>query len=145
MEFRVELQVIETLFFFSKSIYCTSFISSIMYKGANVLLVLFDFLLQIMVSCHYFIIHRLGFSISPLFMKVSFGEKKLATDWNNSVPSPLITRLQEDIKRFGSILKLIYKYEFIFIFIPIQLLLTTCNFSKDFQNHIVKIHMISTL
>lgn len=74
----------------------------------------------------------LGFEVSPVDMKISFGFRETA--WTNYSESPVINRLQLEIARFGKVLKWINKLEAVFIFIPISLVLRVLRFSNDFCN-----------
>lgn len=68
-------------------------------------------------------------------MMISFGKDK--THWTNYGRSQLTDRLAPEIKKFGRILKLINKLEFLFIFVPISAVLRLFGFSDEFQNEMV--------
>lgn len=78
---------------------------------------------------------KLGFEPKPVTMKISFG--KGATNWTNYSASNLTKRLRGDIRKFGTILKWISRFEPVFAFLPIHKVLKWFRFSDDFVNLMV--------
>ncbi|CAG9465951.1 unnamed protein product [Pedinophyceae sp. YPF-701] len=76
-----------------------------------------------------------GFKSSPLKFRVCFGKGDNA--WTNHSPSKLAERLQPEIEKFGKALKWISRFEFIFVFVPINKVLKWWGFSDDFANRMV--------
>ena len=83
-------------------------------------------------------IHQIlgNFSPNKVEMKVSFGKGK-ESNWTNYNRSPLVEKLQPEIKRFGELLKWVSRFELIFVCIPIAKLLSIFNFSKEFGEKMV--------
>eukprot|EP00002_Diphylleia_rotans_P030393 TRINITY_DN623_c0_g3_i3.p1 TRINITY_DN623_c0_g3~~TRINITY_DN623_c0_g3_i3.p1 ORF type:complete len:472 (-),score=89.25 TRINITY_DN623_c0_g3_i3:142-1557(-) len=76
------------------------------------------------------LLNELAMSVHEIEMKISFG--KDSTSWNNYGATPFVERLKSDIERFGKVLKWVYRLEYLFILIPISLLLRVLRFSNDF-------------
>jgi hypothetical protein len=79
-----------------------------------------------------------GHEPTKVNMKISFGKDKTA--WNNhgkEHETELIKRMRPEIKRFGELLKWISRFEFIFIFVPIEKLLKIMRFSEEFRNYMI--------
>jgi len=76
-----------------------------------------------------------GFKTEPVHMMISFGKEKTA--WTNYSDSELTRRLSKDIARFESTLKLINRFEAVFIFIPIAKVLKWFGYSAEFMNEMV--------
>jgi len=74
----------------------------------------------------------LGFEPQPVNMKISFGKGE--SNWTNYSKTKLVEDLQSDIKRFGTVLKWINRFEIFFVFLPIHRVLSMCRFSDDFIN-----------
>jgi predicted NAD/FAD-binding protein len=80
------------------------------------------------------LMNDVGFRTSPVHMKISFGKGESA--WNNHGPAwrtKLVERLRPEIARFGRLLKTMSRFEKVFIFIPIDTVLSTWRFSADFR------------
>lgn len=76
-----------------------------------------------------------GFTGHPVHMMISFGKDKTA--WTNYADSELTQRLRKDIARFEGTLKLINRFESIFIFLPIAKVLRWFGYSEEFMNEMV--------
>lgn len=78
-----------------------------------------------------------GFEPHVVEFKIAFGQGKYA--WKNygSDKGELVTRLQKDIARFGKALKWCYRFEPIFVFVPIHKVLKWWGFSEEFQTRMV--------
>ncbi|XP_052760488.1 uncharacterized protein LOC128203218 [Mya arenaria] len=76
-----------------------------------------------------------GFTTDPVHMMISFGKGKTA--WTNYDDSDLTKRLQKDIARFEKTLKLINRFEALFIFLPISKVLKWFGYSDEFMNEMV--------
>ncbi|XP_046571478.1 LOW QUALITY PROTEIN: uncharacterized protein LOC124279687 [Haliotis rubra] len=76
-----------------------------------------------------------GFQTTPVNMKISFGKGQTA--WTNYTKTQLTEYLKDDIKKFGSVLKTVNRFEAFFIFIPICRVLKWYGFSDDFCNEMV--------
>lgn len=76
-----------------------------------------------------------GYETHPVHMMISFGKEKTA--WTNYADSELTRRLSKDIARFESTLKLINRFEAVFIFLPIAKVLRWFGYSEDFMNEMV--------
>jgi predicted NAD/FAD-binding protein len=72
---------------------------------------------------------------SQAAMKVSFGMH--AHNWTNIADGPLLQRMRPEIKRFGSVLRWIYRLEPLTAFIPIDPLLKLLAFSAEFRHRLV--------
>lgn len=68
-------------------------------------------------------------------MMISFGKEKTA--WTNYAESELTRRLSKDIAKFESTLKLINRFEAVFIFLPIAKVLKWFGYSEEFMNEMV--------
>ena len=69
-------------------------------------------------------------------MTVAFGKEQ--TLWgNNHQETELLKKMKPEIKRFGKLLKWIYRLEPLSVLIPIGKLLRLCGFSKEFANLMV--------
>ncbi|KAG1652888.1 hypothetical protein FOA52_008851 [Chlamydomonas sp. UWO 241] len=58
-------------------------------------------------------------------------------DWTNHSPSDVTARLRPEIERFGRLLKWVYRFEPLFIFVPIATLLRMLRFSPEFCEQMV--------
>lgn len=76
-----------------------------------------------------------NFEPSPVHMMISFGKGK--THWTNYAKSPLTQKLKEEIARFEKVLKKINRFEAIYIFVPMHLVLKWYGFTEDFANEMV--------
>ena len=77
-----------------------------------------------------------GFEPHEVEFKIAFGTGEYA--WKNyGEQSELVKRLQKDIERFGKVLKMCYRFEPIFVFIPIHKVLKWWGFSEEFQTRMV--------
>ncbi|MEW5301387.1 MAG: hypothetical protein WDW38_009596 [Sanguina aurantia] len=76
-----------------------------------------------------------GFKPTPVMMRIAFGVG--GAQWTNHSPSRLTSDLQPEIKRFGDVLKTISRLEPIFIFVPIDKVLTWWGFSQAFREEMV--------
>eukprot|EP00871_Galdieria_phlegrea_P000118 jgi/Galph1/1106/GphlegSOOS_G5905.1 len=76
------------------------------------------------------LLKELGFSPSFSHMRISFGTGQ--RQWNNldKDTSPIIRKLESEIRRFGVVLRNLH-------FIPIDLLLKVLGFSTDFRNYVL--------
>ncbi|XP_046326111.2 uncharacterized protein LOC124110765 [Haliotis rufescens] len=81
------------------------------------------------------LMNRFGFETTPVHMKISFGKGQTA--WTNYTETELTEYLKEDIKKFGSVLKTVNRYEAFYIFIPISRVLKWYGFSDLFCNEMV--------
>ncbi|KAI0074371.1 FAD/NAD(P)-binding domain-containing protein [Panus rudis PR-1116 ss-1] len=77
----------------------------------------------------------LGFEPTEVGMQISFGKGK--DFWTNVFPSELVAEHQDDIAKFGRVLKTIKKLEVAFAVIPVHAMLRMFNFSKDFGEKMV--------
>lgn len=82
---------------------------------------------------------QFGVMPTQLGFRVCFGKGEFT--WNNYAEntklSPLVQRLRPDIKRFGRLLHWVMRFEFVFVFVPISMLLRMFGFSKEFGEHMV--------
>ncbi|TFY77840.1 hypothetical protein EWM64_g6170 [Hericium alpestre] len=78
---------------------------------------------------------ELGFKPSEVGMQISFG--KGPDFWSNVFPSQLTTHFRPDIRKFGRILSIISALEFLFVVIPVHVMLFLFRFSKDFGEKMV--------
>ncbi|KAF8648107.1 hypothetical protein AX16_006404 [Volvariella volvacea WC 439] len=90
----------------------------------------------------YAIFERLGFGSADVGMQVSFGKGKNGGGvsmefWSNVFPSQTIDKFKDDIKRFGSVLKIIKTFEPVFALISVSAMLRMFRFSKEFGETIV--------
>ena len=77
-----------------------------------------------------------GFEPHEVDFKIAFGQGEYA--WKNyGNQSSLVQGLQKDIARFGKVLKMCYRFEPIFVFIPIHRVLKWWGFSEEFQTRMV--------
>lgn len=77
-----------------------------------------------------------GFEPHEVEFKIAFGKGEYA--WKNyGEQSTLVQGLQKDIARFGRVLKMCYRFEPIFVFIPIHKVLKWWGFSEEFQTRMV--------
>lgn len=76
-----------------------------------------------------------GIAPRPVDFRVSFGRDDTA--WNNTAATPLVRRLQPDIRRFGKLLEWIDRAEPLSALLPIGLVLRAGRFSKDFRDHML--------
>ncbi|XP_045163298.2 uncharacterized protein LOC123527723 [Mercenaria mercenaria] len=76
-----------------------------------------------------------GFETHPVYMMISFGKNDTA--WTNYTDSDLTRRLCTDIARFEKTLKLINRFEALFIFLPISKVLKWFGYSEEFMNLMV--------
>jgi predicted NAD/FAD-binding protein len=81
------------------------------------------------------LIHEHGFETHPVHMMISFGKDDTA--WTNYADSNLTRRLKEDIARFEKTLKIINRFEALFIFLPISKVLKWFGYSEEFMNQMV--------
>lgn len=81
------------------------------------------------------LLEQFGFKPTPVMMRIAFGTGD--KQWTNHSPSPLTTKLQSEIKRFGATLKWINRLEPLFIFMPIDKVLRMFRFSEDFRLQMV--------
>lgn len=76
-----------------------------------------------------------GFEPKEVELQVSFGKGEHF--WSNVFPSPLVKKLQRDIRRFGTALKVIKLLEVVFAFVPIWATLRLFGFSREFGETMV--------
>lgn len=76
-----------------------------------------------------------GLETYPVHMMISFGKGQSA--WTNYSESELTKRLKDEIARFEGTLKLINRFEAIFIFLPIAKVLKWFGYSDEFMNEMV--------
>ncbi|KAH9831268.1 FAD/NAD-P-binding domain-containing protein [Rhodofomes roseus] len=81
------------------------------------------------------IFRMLGFEATEVGMQISFGKDK--DFWTNVFPSSLVAQFQGDIKKFGTALSIIKKFEPFFAMIPVHTMLKMFGFSKDFGDKMV--------
>ncbi|EME25969.1 hypothetical protein Gasu2_42600 [Galdieria sulphuraria] len=83
------------------------------------------------------LLKELGWDISSTSMRISFGTGE--RQWSNidKEPSPIVRKLEKEIKRFGYLLSWVKWLEFLCVFIPIDLLLKVFGFSADFRNYLL--------
>jgi predicted NAD/FAD-binding protein len=83
------------------------------------------------------LLKELGWDISTTHMRISFGTGE--RQWSNidSEASPLIKKLEKEIRRFGRVLSWVKWLELLFVFIPIDLVLKVLGFSADFRNYLL--------
>lgn len=67
--------------------------------------------------------------------RISFGKDK--DFWTNVYPTALVAHFQSDIKKFGTALSVIKKFEPVFAMIPVHAMLKMFNFSKEFGDKMV--------
>lgn len=70
-----------------------------------------------------------------MLRRISFGKDK--DFWTNVYPTALVAQFQSDIKKFGTALSVIKKFEPVFAMIPVHTMLKMFNFSKDFGDKMV--------
>lgn len=82
----------------------------------------------------YFRAH--GFAPTEVELQVAFGR---GTDgfWSNVFPSPVVEKFQRDIKRFGTLLRVVKLLEIVFAFVPIWATLRVFGLSKEFGDTMV--------
>ncbi|KIS66327.1 uncharacterized protein UMAG_05328 [Mycosarcoma maydis] len=80
--------------------------------------------------------HVLGFKAQEVGMQISFGKGK-PTFWSNVFPSELVEKYAQDIKKFGSTLKTIKRFEVVFAVIPVHRMLKIFGFSDEFGERMV--------
>ncbi|PFH50038.1 hypothetical protein AMATHDRAFT_75855 [Amanita thiersii Skay4041] len=85
----------------------------------------------------YAIFEKLGFSAADVDMQVSFGRDEETEFWTNVFPSKVIDKFGEDIKKFGTVLKIIKALEPIFAMVSVSAMLKLFRFSKEFGDTIV--------
>ncbi|KAK2459902.1 hypothetical protein APHAL10511_008102 [Amanita phalloides] len=83
------------------------------------------------------IFDMLGFSAADVDMQVSFGRDQETEFWTNVFPSRVIDKFGNDIKKFGTALKVIKTFELVFAMIPVSTMLKMFRFSKEFGDTIV--------
>ncbi|KAH7098373.1 hypothetical protein BKA62DRAFT_713398 [Auriculariales sp. MPI-PUGE-AT-0066] len=76
-----------------------------------------------------------GFEPSEVELQISFGKDEAF--WTNVFPSPLVRKLQKDIRRFGTALKVMSSLQIVFAFLPIWLTLRIFGLSKEFGDRMV--------
>lgn len=76
-----------------------------------------------------------GFDVGPTKLDVSFGLGEY--NWKNYESKPLQQRLVKETRRFGDVLKWVSRLECVTIFISIDFLLKSLNFSEDFRHRMV--------
>lgn len=84
------------------------------------------------------LLQTMGFAATPVAMKISFGKNK--TFWNNygaQHQTDLVRKMKPEIERFGRVLQWINYLEFIFLFVPIYMVMWLFWFSNDFANYMV--------
>ncbi|KAH9935339.1 FAD/NAD-P-binding domain-containing protein [Fomitopsis serialis] len=81
------------------------------------------------------IFRMLGFEATEVGMQISFGKDK--DFWTNVYPTSLVAQFQGDIKKFGTALSIIKKFEPVFAMIPVHTMLKMFGFSKDFGDKMV--------
>ncbi|MFY7899438.1 MAG: hypothetical protein ACOVNY_04580, partial [Chitinophagaceae bacterium] len=67
----------------------------------------------------------------------SFNADDQQHQWNNYQQTSIITKLQHEIKQFKSLIEMISKYEYLFIFISIDRLLRFHKYSEEFIHYIL--------
>lgn len=77
-----------------------------------------------------------GLATAPVKFTVSFGQGESC--WGNTFESDVTRRLASDVRRFGSVLQWVSRFEPFFVFVPINLLLKVLNFSAEFRNLMVR-------
>ncbi len=80
--------------------------------------------------------HVLGFKAQEVGMQISFGKGK-DTFWSNVFPSELVEKYAADIKKFGTTLKTIKRFEVVFAVIPVHRMLKMFGFSDEFGERMV--------
>ncbi|RDB29149.1 hypothetical protein Hypma_014944 [Hypsizygus marmoreus] len=80
----------------------------------------------------YAMFEKLGFSASKVGMQVSFGKDPETEFWSNVFPSQVTDKFRADIKKFGTVLKIIKALEPVFAVISVSLMLLIFRFSKEF-------------
>ncbi|CAF0767442.1 unnamed protein product [Adineta steineri] len=78
---------------------------------------------------------RQNYEISPVKLQVSFGKDEYF--WTNVFPTKLVEKHRWEIKKFLFLLKIIRKLEFLFLFVPIKILMKLFFFSNDFTNYMI--------
>ncbi|KZS98303.1 FAD/NAD-P-binding domain-containing protein, partial [Sistotremastrum niveocremeum HHB9708] len=78
---------------------------------------------------------ELGFAATEVGMQISFGKGE--DFWSNVFPSSLTQQFQDDIKKFGRVLRIIKAFEIMFTFIPVRIMLRLFRFSRDFGDKMV--------
>lgn len=73
---------------------------------------------------------------APVKFTVSFGQGDVC--WGNTFESDVTRRLESDVRRFGKVLSWVSRFEPLFLFIPIKLLLKVLSFSAEFRNLMVR-------
>ncbi|KAJ3554515.1 hypothetical protein NM688_g3070 [Phlebia brevispora] len=77
----------------------------------------------------------LGFEPTEVGMQISFGKGE--DFWTNVFPTSLTSKFQDDIAKFGRVLKIIKKLEVPFALMPVHTMLKVFNFSTDFGEKMV--------
>ncbi|KAI0790632.1 FAD/NAD-P-binding domain-containing protein [Abortiporus biennis] len=77
----------------------------------------------------------LGYEPTEVGMQISFG--KGDDFWTNVFPTALTSQFQNDIAKFGRVLKVIKKLEVPFAMMPVHVMLKLFGFSKDFGEKMV--------
>lgn len=77
-----------------------------------------------------------GLATAPVKFTVSFGQGESC--WGNTFESDVTRRLASDVRRFGAVLRWVSRFEPLFVFVPINLLLKVLNFSAEFRNLMVR-------
>ncbi|TKY87974.1 hypothetical protein EX895_003070 [Sporisorium graminicola] len=80
--------------------------------------------------------HVLGFKAQEVGMQISFGKGK-ESFWSNVFPSELVEKYAKDIKKFGTTLKTIKRFEVLFAVIPVHRMLKMFGFSDEFGERMV--------
>lgn len=79
---------------------------------------------------------QFGFEHHEVDLKIAFGTNEYA--WtNHGADSELVRRLAPEIERFGRALRWVYRFEPIFVFVPIDVVLQWWGFSDDFRTRMV--------
>jgi len=78
----------------------------------------------------------MGYEAKQVELQISFGKGKDGF-WSNVFPSHLVHEYRKDIKRFGTVLRIIKWFEIIFALVPVWLCLRMFFFSKGFGDRMV--------
>lgn len=84
-----------------------------------------------------------GLGTAPVKFTVSFGQGDAC--WGNTFESDVTRRLESDVRRFGAVLRWVSRFEPLFVFVPIHLLLKVLNFSAEFRNLMVRLLTLATV
>ncbi|CAG5120407.1 unnamed protein product [Candidula unifasciata] len=76
-----------------------------------------------------------GFVGSPVYLKISFG--KGPTAWSNYKKTQLTDTHKDEIKKFDRTLRIINKFECVFVFVPISKVMQWFGHSDEFCNQMV--------